>query len=124
MRILSYNQRETVLPSSDVPVIKVEKFEVRQTLDDNGISHSSITPVGVPPVLDLPFRAFSMQSYNETGEIARLHFMSPMHDTSFDAFDRVSGDLQELSLKVDHMSLMEKVASSSSSETKTETSNN
>ena len=123
MRILSYNQRETVLPSSDVPVINVEKFEVRQTLDENGISHSSLTSVGVPAVLDLPFRAFSMQSYNETGEIARLHFMSPMHDTSFDAFDRVSGDLQELSLKVDHISLMEKVVSSSA-EVKSELSNN
>ena len=123
MRILSYNKRETVLPSSDVPVIKVEKFEVRHTLDENGISHSSLNPVGVPPVLDLPFRAFSMQSYNETGEITRLHFMSPMHDTSFDAFDRVSGDLQELSLKVDHMSLMEKAAASSA-ETKSESSNN
>lgn len=112
---MSHNQREQLLPRSEVPVIKMEKFEVRQVLDDDGISHSSVVPVDSVGVLDLPFRSFSIESYNATGEISRLQFQYPKHVDSLDAFDRVSGDLSELSAKVDHLSLMQSIQSDSKS---------
>lgn len=118
---MSHNQRERICPRSEVPVIKMEKYEVRQILDENGISHSSVVPVDSVGVLDLPFRAFSMESYNATGEISRLQFQYPKHVDSLDVFDRVSGDLSEISAKVDHMTLMQSIsneASSSSSDVK------
>lgn len=106
---MSHNQRERILPRSEVPVIKMEKFDVRQVLDENGISHSSVVPVDPVGVLDLPFRTFSMESYNATGEISRLQFQYPKHVDSLDVFDRVSGDLSELSAKVDHLTLLQSV---------------
>lgn len=106
---MSHNKRELVCPRSVVPVIKMEKFEVRQVLDDNGISHSSVVPVDSVGVLDLPFRNFSMESYNATGEVSRLQFQYPKHVDSLDVFDRVSGDLSELSAKVDHLTLLQSV---------------
>lgn len=106
---MSHNQRERILPRSEVPVIKMEKFEVRQFLDETGVSHSSLVPVDSVGVLDLPFRTFSMESYNATGEVSRLQFLYPKHFDSLDVFDRVSGDLSELFAKVDHMTLMQSV---------------
>lgn len=111
---MSHNQRERILPRSEVPVIKMEKFEVRQVLDETGVSHSSVVPVDPVGVLDLPFRTFSMESYIATGEVSRLQFQYPKHVDSLDVFDRVSGDLSELSAKVDHMTLLQSVREDSS----------
>lgn len=110
---MSYNEREKVLPCSEVPVIKIEKFEVKQTLDSDGIAHNVLSPVDPVGVLDLPFRAFSMESYNASGEISRLQFQYPKHVDSLDVFDRVNGDLAEISAKVDHMTLMQSIQSDS-----------
>lgn len=115
MLVISHNRREIIVPRSEVPVIKMEKFEVRQVIDDDGISHSSVTPVDPVGVLDLPFRAFSMESYNATGEISRLQFQHPKHVDSLDVFDRISGDLSEISAKVDHMTLMQSISNDVSS---------
>lgn len=118
---MSHNLRERILPRSEVPVVKMEKFEVRQVLDEDGISHSSVVPVDSVGVLDLPFRSFCMESYNATGEISRLQFQYPKHVDTLDVFDRINGDLSELSAKVDHLTLMQSVrddASSSSTDVK------
>lgn len=119
MITISYNKREKVLPCSDVPVVKVDKFDVRQIMNDDGVVHSEVVPKDVDSILNLPFRNFSMQSYNETGEVTRLQFIKPKQISSFDAFDRVYGDLSEISAKIDHEMMIKEVVSSSSSSSDT-----
>lgn len=109
---ISYNQREKVLPSSDVPVIIQARYRVVSRVDENGISKNVTELDDSSSVLDLPFRTFSMQSYNDTGEINRLSFISPKSVTSFDVIDRISGDLNEVVSKVDYMQSMQSVVES------------
>lgn len=109
---ISYNQREKVLPSSDVPVIKIDRFKVSTQIDENGISKSVTEVDNSDSVLDLPFRTFSMQSYHDTGEVTRLSFIHPKQVSSFDVYDNINSDLNEVSAKVDYLQSMQKVAES------------
>lgn len=112
MVIESFNDREKRLPSSDITQIDVKRYQVRDFVDDAGIAHSSVQEVDELGFLDVPFRDFSMTTMVATGEVSRLHFVTPQSDTSLDSFDRVTGDLSEISAKIDHFEAMQAAASS------------
>lgn len=116
MEINSYNKRETQIPKTDIPRIEVSRYDVKEMLDDSGISHSSVIKQTKDDFLDVPFRDYSMATFVATGEVTRLRFVSPQHDNSLDMYDRITGDFTELSAKVDHMEMMESVKASVSEE--------
>lgn len=102
----SYNKREQVVPSSCITTIEAKRYEVKEFLDADGISHSSVQESNKLDFLDVPFREFSMSTMVATGEVTRLRFVSPQSDSSLDMYDRINGDFAEISAKIDHMEFM------------------
>lgn len=112
MVIESFNVREKKVPSSCIEQIKLKKYRVEQNIDSDGVSHSVLVENVQDDFLDVPFREFSMNTYVATGEVTRLHLVSPIHERTLDVYDRVTGDLEEISARIDHMELMDRVSQS------------
>lgn len=108
----SYNKREQVVPSSCITSIDVKRYEVKEFLDSDGISHSCVKESNKLDFLDVSFREFSMSTMVSTGEVTRLRFVSPVSDTSLDMYDRINGDFAEISAKIDHLEFMKASAES------------
>lgn len=115
----SYNVRERCVPSSNITQVLVKHYEVKDYVDEDGITHKSVQEINRVGFLDVPFRDYSMATYQATGEVSRLHVVSPQNDNSLDMYDRISGDLDEISAKIDHFEMMESLKQSSE-ETKQE----
>lgn len=115
MEIESFNVREKCLPKSCITTVSVKQYEERVTLDENGIAHSELVEKTSDDFLDVPFRDFSLQTMQVTGEISRLQFVSPLSTSKLDALDRISGDASELSAKLDRMDALAAAAAASES---------
>lgn len=115
MEINSFNLREKCLPKSCITTVSVKQYEERVTLDENGIAHSVLVEKTIDEFLDVPFRDFSLQTMQVTGEISRLQFVSPLSTSKLDALDRISGDAADISAKLDRMDALAAVAAASES---------
>lgn len=112
MQIESFNVRENSLPITEITSIKVKKFDVKESVDEDGVAHSVLKEKVDDDFLDVPFRDFSMTTYVATGEVTRLKYISPVGENSLDVYDRLTGDLEEVSAKINHMEIMNQVAAS------------
>ena len=108
----SYNVRERCVPSSNITQVLVKHYEVKDYVDEDGITHKSVQEINRNGFLDVPFRDYSMATYEATGEVTRLRVVSPQTDTSLDMYDRIDGDLDEISAKLDHFEMMESLKNS------------
>ena len=112
MEIESFNFRERCVPSSNITQILVKHYEVKDFVDDDGIIHKSVQETNRDGFLDVPFRDYSMSTYHATGEVSRLHVVSPQVDNTLDMYDRIDGDLDEITAKIDHFEMMESLKQS------------
>lgn len=111
MQIVSFNTRESFAPVTECSRVDIKRYEQETFVDSEGIAHTSLVEKTNSEFLDVPFRDYSIQSYVATGEINRLHFVSPHSDNSLDLVDRIDGDVSELSAKIDRMEAMAAAAS-------------